>query len=186
MYQIGLLYTTRKGCNTYQSNITKKRCTITSWCFRISLKKKSHWEDTPRYGNHVVLRAGIYLNWNVMQGRVICILHFNPLMIAATKSSLTNLEKSFKQKRIWENIWRRNVNQDTTNNSPSNILWNHFQFQSYCQKYYRSRQQFLEEHLSIDRLTINDTKGNNHSLFYRICRWNWEFHLSSLSLPHWG
>ena len=48
------------------------------------------------------------------------IFAFNPLMLTA--SSLTVLVKSYRQKHIWKNIWRRNVHQNTTNKSPSNVL----------------------------------------------------------------
>ena len=37
------------------------------------------------------------------------------------------------------------MDQNITNNSPSNILQNHSQFQSYRQKHHRSRQQLLDE-----------------------------------------
>ena len=69
---------------------------------------------------------------------------FNPLTLIAVKSSLTILSKSFKRKQNLENIWWRNVNQNITNNSPSNILRNHSHFQNHHQKYHRSRRQNLE------------------------------------------
>ena len=54
---------------------------------------------------------------------------------------------------VKKNVWWRNVHQDMTDNSPSNIFYNHLRFQSYCQfKYCRSRQQFLEKLLSVNRL----------------------------------
>ena len=46
----------------------------------------------------------------------------NPLMLTAAKSSLTILMIICRQKQSQENIWSRNVNQNITNNSPSNIL----------------------------------------------------------------
>ena len=47
--------------------------------------------------------------------------HLNKV-IKLDKSSLTFLMKTFKKKDSWENICRKNVNQNITNNSPSNIL----------------------------------------------------------------
>ena len=76
----------------------------------------------------------------------------NPLMLTAAKYSLTILMKSSREKLSYENIWRRNVHENTTNNSPSNIFKNHSQFLTYCQKYHRSRRQFLDELLSINGL----------------------------------
>ena len=60
--------------------------------------------------------------------------------------------KPFKRNHGWENIWRRNVNQNITYNSPSNILQDLLQFKSYGQNYYRSRRQFPEDLLSINGL----------------------------------
>ena len=71
-----------------------------------------------------------------------------------SQNRLTILMKPFKLNHSWENIWRRNVNQNITYNSPSNILQDLLQFQSYSQKYYRSRRQFLKEILSINGLRI--------------------------------
>ena len=45
----------------------------------------------------------------------------NPLMLTAAKTSLTILMKSFFLKHDWQNIWRRNADQNITNNFPSNI-----------------------------------------------------------------
>ena len=39
--------------------------------------------------------------------------------------------KSSREKQSQENILRRNVHENTTNNFPSNILKNHSQFQTY-------------------------------------------------------
>ena len=49
-----------------------------------------------------------------------------------------------------ENIWRRNVNQKSENNSTSNILWIFTLLPSYFQKSERSRRYFLEELLSVN------------------------------------
>ena len=46
----------------------------------------------------------------------------NPLMLTAAKISLTILMKSFRLKHNWQNSWRRKVDHNITNNSPSNIL----------------------------------------------------------------
>ena len=46
---------------------------------------------------------------------------FNPLMLTAAKTSLTILMKSFFLKHDWQNTWRRNADQNITNNFPSNI-----------------------------------------------------------------
>ena len=64
-------------------------------------------------------------------------------MIMTAKNSLTILTTYFRQKHTWVNIWWRNINQNTANNSFSNIS-----------KYYRSRWQFLEKQFSITRLTL--------------------------------
>ena len=65
--------------------------------------------------------------------------------LTVAKSSLTILIKILQVKAYLGKILKRNVNQNTINNSPSNILWNYAQFQSYCQKFPRSRRQFLDE-----------------------------------------
>ena len=67
----------------------------------------------------------------------------NLLILTAPKSSLTMI--FCRQKQSQENIWWGNINQNITHNFPSNILSSHSQFQIYCEKYHRSRQQFLEE-----------------------------------------
>ena len=41
----------------------------------------------------------------------------SPSMLTVAKSSLTILTKSLKRRHDWENIWRRNVYQNITNNS---------------------------------------------------------------------
>ena len=46
--------------------------------------------------------------------------------------SLTILVISHRQKPSWKYIWRRNVHQNTTKISPSNILSNYFLFTRYC------------------------------------------------------
>ena len=56
------------------------------------------------------------------------------------------------QKQCWGNISRRNDIQNISNNSPSNILWNHLKFRRYCQKHRRCRRHFLEELLNINGL----------------------------------
>ena len=76
-------------------------------------------------------------------------------MLTAAKSSLTILMKSRKQKHTLENIWWGNVNYNITSISPLNILWNLSHFQSYHQKYCRSRREFLEELLSVNGLSID-------------------------------
>ena len=45
-----------------------------------------------------------------------------------------NFDNIYRQKQNQENIWGRNVNQNINFKSPSNILWNHSQYQSHCQK----------------------------------------------------
>ena len=47
---------------------------------------------------------------------------FYPSMLTAAKNSLTIVMQSCRQKQNWETIWRRNVIQNFTNNSPSNNL----------------------------------------------------------------
>ena len=76
----------------------------------------------------------------------------NTLILTASKDNLAILMKSFRQKHCKKNIWRRNINQNSTNSSHSNVLQNNSLFQSYCQKYLISRRQFLEELLSIKRV----------------------------------
>ena len=52
----------------------------------------------------------------------------------------------FPHKSIFiKNIWRRNVYQNITNNSPSNILWEFALFPSYFQKYENSSRYFPGE-----------------------------------------
>ena len=47
---------------------------------------------------------------------------FNPLMLTAAKTGLTILMIFFQQKHLLENIWRRNINEMSNGNSPSNTL----------------------------------------------------------------
>ena len=52
----------------------------------------------------------------------------------------------FPHKSVFiKNIWMRNVYQNSTNNSPSNILWEFALFQSYFQKFENSRRYFPGE-----------------------------------------
>ena len=53
-----------------------------------------------------------------------------------------------------------------TKNSPSNTLWNHSQFLSYDQKYLRSRQQFLQEPISITGLKCSTSKPSEWMLHH--------------------
>ena len=62
-------------------------------------------------------------------------------MCTAAKSSLTILMTCFREKQCWGNIWRENVIQNITNNSPSNILKNYRKFSNYC-------------HISINALNL--------------------------------
>ena len=72
----------------------------------------------------------------------------------AAKSSLIIWCRSIRQKHSQKNICRGNVDWNTTNiSAPSNILLKHFYFPRYCQKYHRSRCQFLNEPLSMNELT---------------------------------
>ena len=75
-------------------------------------------------------------------------------MPTVAKSSLTILMESSRQQHSLTNISRRNVIRNITDNSPSNILKNHCQFHSYCQKYHRSRRQLPEQLLSTSGLNI--------------------------------
>ena len=58
----------------------------------------------------------------------------------------------FRPRHRWANIWRRNVNQNITNNYPSNILHSHSSSSCYCQKHHRPRWHFLEEILIMNEL----------------------------------
>ena len=58
----------------------------------------------------------------------------NPFMPVAAKSTRLFLVISLWLKNLWLNIWRNNVHQDTTNNSPRNIFWIYGWFQIYFQK----------------------------------------------------
>ena len=60
--------------------------------------------------------------------------------------------KSFQLKHSWESIWKKNVQQITTNNCPSNNLENYFRFPRYCPKYHRCRRQFFKELTSFNGL----------------------------------
>ena len=59
------------------------------------------------------------------------------------KTDLTILVIFFLQKHFLKNISKRNVNQKTNNNSPSNVLWTFALFPSYFQKYESGRQYFV-------------------------------------------
>ena len=65
---------------------------------------------------------------------------FNPILPVTPKTRyhLTILVIFLKQMEFSENIWRRNVVQNPTQNPPSNILWIYVHFQTYVQKYQRS------------------------------------------------
>ena len=67
---------------------------------------------------------------------------FASIVFTETKSSLAILLKSFKRNHNLENISRENVLKKYAKNFSSSIMHNHSQFQSYCQKYLRSRRQF--------------------------------------------
>ena len=69
------------------------------------------------------------------------------MLTAANLSSLTILMKSCRQKQSWENIWRSNVVQSITNDSPSNIFKNQSQLLSYCREYHCSL--FIEFSFSL-------------------------------------
>ena len=65
---------------------------------------------------------------------------------AAAKSSPTILVWSLRWKESHKIIWKRNFSQNSNFNSRSNILYNYSSFLlSDCQKYPRSRQQFIEK-----------------------------------------
>ena len=110
-------------------------------------------------------------------------------MLTAAQSSLTTLIHSSKEKHSWENIWRRNVYMNTTNSSPWNISWNHFQFESNFQKLYRSIQQFLEELFKnyLVRIIKFCTKSLLYALFWHVPRFLFRVHgkelLRSRTLP---
>ena len=57
-----------------------------------------------------------------LRGVCWCHLTLNPPMLTATKSNLTIMMKTYRQKQSWKNIWKGNVIQNITNNSPSIIL----------------------------------------------------------------
>ena len=62
----------------------------------------------------------------------------------------------FPHKSVFiKNIWRRNVYQNITNNSPSNISWEFALFPSYFQKYENGRQYFPGELLSVNGLMVS-------------------------------
>ena len=57
-------------------------------------------------------------------------------------------------------MWRSNVNQNLTKNSPSNILQSYSEFPSWCEnKYYRSRWELLKETLMHKWLDSFTTKN---------------------------
>ena len=60
------------------------------------------------------------------------------------------LSISLKQKQFSGNIWRKNVNQKLTNKAPWNIFPIHAWFQSYFQKYHRSRRQLSSTSPGLD------------------------------------
>ena len=68
----------------------------------------------------------------------------NPFTLRTAKRGLTILEIFYLQKHFLENIWRKNVDQKSENNSRSNILLTFAWFPSYFQKYESSRRNILE------------------------------------------
>ena len=98
----------------------------------------------------------------------------NPLTLSWAKSSRTILGKSLNESWTLQNILCRNVNENITNNSPSNIFKNHSYFQSYHQKYHRCRRQYLEKLVSVNGLTIffinfQTKKNPSHAHSARWC-----------------
>ena len=68
--------------------------------------------------NRLLLKNGIR-----MKAYLLVWMHIlNPLTLTAAKTSQTISMKSFRLKHNWQSIWRRNVDNNITNNSPSNIL----------------------------------------------------------------
>ena len=66
----------------------------------------------------------------------------NPFTLIAAKRGLMILEIFSLQKHFFKNIWRRNVDQKISNNSPWNISQTFALFPSYFQKYESSRRYF--------------------------------------------
>ena len=89
----------------------------------------------------------------------------NPLILTAAKTAWQFWWNISNESIVEKNIWRGNVNQNITYNSPSNILQDLFQFKSYCQKYYRSRRQFPEDLLCINGIIYRhkQTWSYNHT-----------------------
>ena len=67
-------------------------------------------------GDFVILQLKKYYNYSIS------IVHLDPLMLIAAKSRLTILMIFYRHKQSQENIWRRNVVQNITYNSPATIL----------------------------------------------------------------
>ena len=68
---------------------------------------------------------------------------FNPLMLAAAKSSLTILVKSFKQNEIWEDIWRRKSWLEHFQQLSFNVLWKPFRIPKLLQKVWKEQTTFF-------------------------------------------
>ena len=87
-----------------------------------------------------------------------------------------------------KNIWRRNVYQNITNNSPSNILWEFALFPSYFQKYENSRRYFPANRLRywVKKLKITIAPGITNSTAtgrYLHIFWGvWLFFTSSFNI----
>ena len=60
--------------------------------------------------------------WILSEAYNVLVCFFNPLMLTVAKNSLTISMIFCRQKQSQENIWLKNINQNITYNSPSNIL----------------------------------------------------------------
>ena len=120
---------------------------LTHSCLEIKVRSGVWTHDTyvNNFGiNHMFTK---YINEHCKLGLVwfISSSNINPFTLRAAKRGLMILEIFCLQKHFLENFWRRNVDQQPNNNSPSNILWTFTLFLSYHQKYERSRRYHLEE-----------------------------------------
>ena len=120
-----------------------------------------------------------------------CCMHYwvkNPFIPLAVKTAWLFWVISLWYEFFSEDIHRRNVNPKFKNNSPSNIFPTHTSlFESYFQKYQRSRQQIWEScrHQKVNPMMPAPPKNRHGCFQYSIFRTKANFWKCSLIHQNW-
>ena len=83
---------------------------------------------------------------------------FKTFMSVVHTNYLTFKAITLSENQTLENVWVRNLHQYTTNDSPSNILWIEILFQSYLQKWPRSRWHLSRRSPGLNLITLRAAK----------------------------